>query len=42
MPSPLENLCGPNQPLKAESPDAQEFEGLPQSASEIPTGLAPL
>ena len=34
MPSPLEKLCGPNQPLKAEPPDIQEFEGLRRSGLE--------
>jgi hypothetical protein len=34
MPSPLENLCGPNQPLKKEPPDAQELEGLIRSGHE--------
>lgn len=33
MPSPLDNLCGPNQPLKPEPPDAAELAGL------IKTGL---
>jgi len=27
MPSALENLCGPNRPLKAEVSDAREFAG---------------
>jgi hypothetical protein len=31
MPSPLENLCGPGKPLKAEKPDAREFGGLQRS-----------
>lgn len=31
MPSPLENLCGPGQPLRKEAPDANEFAGLQQS-----------
>ena len=31
MPSPLENLCGPSQPLRAEAPDAKEFAGLRES-----------
>lgn len=31
MPSPLENLCGPGQPLRKEAPNAQEFAGLQQS-----------
>lgn len=31
MPSAFENLCGPGKPLKAESPDAQEFAGLKRS-----------
>jgi hypothetical protein len=31
MPSALENLCGPNKPLKAEPPDAREFAGLVRS-----------
>ena len=32
MPSPLENLCGPNGPLHREPPDADEFAGLVRSA----------
>lgn len=28
MSSPLENLSGPGKPLRAEAPDAAEFEGL--------------
>jgi hypothetical protein len=32
MPSALENLCGPNKPLKAEPPDAREFAGLLRAA----------
>ena len=31
MPSPLENLCGPGKPLRAEPPDAREFAGLQRS-----------
>ena len=31
MPSAFENLCGPGKPLKAEAPDAKEFEGLKRS-----------
>ena len=31
MTSPLENLCGPGQPLRKEAPDAKEFAGLEQS-----------
>lgn len=31
MTSPLENLCGPGQPLRKEAPDAREFAGLKQS-----------
>jgi hypothetical protein len=31
MPSPFENLCGPNKPLKAEPLDAKEFAGLVRS-----------
>jgi hypothetical protein len=31
MTSAFENLCGPNKPLKAEPPDAQEFAGLKRS-----------
>ena len=31
MPSPLENLSGPGQPLRAEAPDAAEFAGLQRS-----------
>lgn len=31
MTSPLENLCGPGKPLKAEAPDASEFAGLRRS-----------
>lgn len=34
MSSPLEKLCGPNQPLKLEPPDVQEFEGLRRSGLE--------
>jgi hypothetical protein len=30
-PSPLENLCGPGKPLRAEPSDAREFSGLMQS-----------
>lgn len=33
MPSALENLCGPNKPLKAEPPDAREFVGLVRAAT---------
>ena len=29
--SPLENLCGPGKPLRAEPPDAKEFTGLKRS-----------
>jgi hypothetical protein len=29
--SPLENLCGPGQPLRKEAPDAREFAGLRES-----------
>lgn len=31
MPSPFENLCGPNKPLKPEPADATEFAGLTRS-----------
>ena len=31
MPSPLENLAGPGQPLRKEAPDAKEFAGLKHS-----------
>ena len=31
MTSPLENLCGPGQPLRKEAPDAQESAGLERS-----------
>ena len=31
MTSPLENLCGPNKPLRQEAPDAKEFAGLKRS-----------
>jgi hypothetical protein len=31
VPSPLENLAGPGQPLRKEIPDAKEFAGLKQS-----------
>ncbi len=31
MTSPLENICGPRQPLRREAPDAKEFAGLKQS-----------
>ena len=30
--SPLENLCGPNKPLREEAADAKEFAGLKRSA----------
>ena len=30
-PSPLENLCGPGKPLRAEPADEREFSGLMQS-----------
>ena len=33
MPSALESLCGPNKPLKAESPDAREIAGLVRAAT---------
>ena len=33
MTSPLENLCGPGKPLKAEPPDAKEFAGLLRSGA---------
>lgn len=36
MPHPLENLCGPGKPLKAEAPDANEIAGL------LRTGIARL
>jgi hypothetical protein len=29
--SPLENLCGPDQPLRKEPPNAKEFAGLERS-----------
>jgi hypothetical protein len=29
--SPLENLCGPGQPLRKEAPDAKELAGLQRS-----------
>src|SRR5229473_6369228 len=29
--SPLENLCGPGQPLRKEAPDAKELAGLERS-----------
>jgi len=29
--SPLENLCGPGKPLRAEPPDAKEFTGMKRS-----------
>jgi hypothetical protein len=32
MTSVFENLTGPDKPLRAESPDANEFEGLKRSA----------
>ena len=32
MPSALENLCGPNRPLKAEPLDARELAGLVRAA----------
>ena len=32
MPSALENLCGPNRPLKAEVSDAREFAGSVRAA----------
>jgi hypothetical protein len=31
VPSPLENLCGPGKPLRAEPPDTAEFDGLKRS-----------
>lgn len=31
MTSPLENPCGPGQPLRREAPDAKEIAGLEQS-----------
>ena len=31
MTSPLENLCGPGQPLRKEATDAKEFAGLKRS-----------
>jgi hypothetical protein len=31
VPSPLENLAGPGQPLRKEAADAREFAGLQQS-----------
>lgn len=31
MTSAFENLCGPGRPLRAEPPDADEFEGLKRS-----------
>lgn len=31
MTSAFENLCGPRKPLRAEPPDAEEFEGLKRS-----------
>jgi hypothetical protein len=31
VPSPLENLSGPGQPLRKEAPDAKEVAGLKQS-----------
>lgn len=31
MISPLDNLAGPGKPLKAETPDAREFDGLKRS-----------
>ncbi len=31
VPSPLESLSGPGQPLRKEAPDAKEFAGLKQS-----------
>ena len=43
--SPLENLCGPGQPLRKEAPDAKELAGLERSglrrlaASTSPTML---
>jgi hypothetical protein len=36
MANPLENLCGPGKPLKAEAPDANEIAGL------LRTGIARL
>ncbi|OGA95580.1 MAG: hypothetical protein A3G27_13800 [Betaproteobacteria bacterium RIFCSPLOWO2_12_FULL_66_14] len=33
MPSPLENLCGPGKPLKAEPRDEHEFAGLVRSGT---------
>jgi len=34
VPSPLENLSGPDQPLRNEAPDAKEFAALRQSGLE--------
>ena len=31
MPSPLDNLAGPNKPLRVEPPDATEFTNLLRS-----------
>jgi hypothetical protein len=31
VPSPLENLCGPDKPLHKEAPDAKEFAALERS-----------
>jgi hypothetical protein len=33
VPSPLENLSGPGQPLRREAPDAREFANLQRSAT---------
>jgi len=38
--SPLENLCGPGQPLRKEAPDAKELTGLQRSAAESRFDLA--
>lgn len=44
MPSPLENLSGPNKPLTAEPPDAKEFAGLKSSGNTrlVDAGVAGL
>lgn len=35
MTSPLENLAGPERPLRAEAPDAKEFAGLKKSGHAL-------
>lgn len=41
MPHPLENLCGPGKPLKAEAPDANEIAGLMRTGMACLIGQVP-